>query len=280
MLSVFAVADLSTEVNNLNTYVGTKLTGTPSVLFKNERANLYIKMNSGEEKIVSLVTEDKVIKSIEMTEVSDPTIKISTTEEILNGILTSNNPNRAMQDAFKEGKITYQAVGFGKKVKLGFVSFFARVGGWFSKEDQNIVSENKTEAKESVPEVKKEEPKPEEAKKEEIKKEAPKKEEKPLEAKVENSTPKVTTKTYTVNLEQKGFNPVTLKIKKGDTVVWKVTRSGNLHLGMILGVRECAKIKSQILDTGASYQWTFDQAESCTIVDGVTTTQTGSIVVE
>ncbi len=87
-------------------------------------------------------------------------------------------------------------------------------------------------------------------------------------------------KKYTINVTTDGFDPATLTIKVGDTVEWKNIRTGNLDQVMIIGAQQCTKIKSGVLETDEMFSWTFDKAETCTIVDGITTTQTGKVTVE
>jgi|SRR3989344_205886 len=85
---------------------------------------------------------------------------------------------------------------------------------------------------------------------------------------------------YTVKMTVDGFNPDTLSIKAGDTVIWKNTRSGNINQAMIIGVRECHQVRSRFLNPGQSYSWTFDKPMTCTIADGVMTTKESKIIVE
>ncbi|MFA6462286.1 MAG: hypothetical protein WCV90_08545 [Candidatus Woesearchaeota archaeon] len=283
LLSSLAVADFSTDVTTFsNDLTGKELTGVAGSMLKNERVNVYIK--EGEKTwTLGLVTESRKVVSLKEEELTNPTLKVFSDMETVTSIQNSATPADDLKKALEDGKITYEAVGFFNKIKFGFSNFFVKMFG-SSKEDKK---ELKNETKED--------------KKEPVKEKETKTEEKPVE-KVENKTteenePKVgeekktdlepvvdtpvdTAKTYTVNLEAKGFDPVTLKIKKGDTVEWKVTRNGNLHQAMILGTQNCVGVKSKILTTGESYKWKFDTATTCTVVDGITTTQTSKITVE
>ncbi len=85
---------------------------------------------------------------------------------------------------------------------------------------------------------------------------------------------------YTVKLTSTGFNPDKITIKVGDTITWENDRSGKVNQGMIIGVRECHQVRSEFLKPGQSYSWTFDQAMTCTITDGVMTTRSSKVTVE
>ena len=86
--------------------------------------------------------------------------------------------------------------------------------------------------------------------------------------------------THTVRMTADGFSPDKIYIKVGDTVVWKNTRSGNINKAMIIGVRECSKVRSGFFKPGESFSWTFDQPMTCTIADGIMTTKESKVFVE
>ena len=86
--------------------------------------------------------------------------------------------------------------------------------------------------------------------------------------------------TYTVKMTADGFSPAKLYIKAGDTVIWKNTRYGVVNKAMIIGVRECSKVRSGFLKSGESFTWTFDTPMTCTIADGVMTTKESKVFVE
>src|SRR3989344_244474 len=94
----------------------------------------------------------------------------------------------------------------------------------------------------------------------------------------EDEEPSVT--THTVKMTADGFSPDKLYIKAGDTVVWENTRSGSINKAMIIGVRECSKVRSGFLKPGESFSWTFDKPMTCTIADGIMTTKESKIFVE
>lgn len=86
--------------------------------------------------------------------------------------------------------------------------------------------------------------------------------------------------THTVKMTVDGFSPDKLYIKVGDTVVWKNVRSGSINKAMIIGVRECNKVRSGILKAGESFSWTFTEPMTCTIADGIMTTKESKVFVE
>lgn len=87
-------------------------------------------------------------------------------------------------------------------------------------------------------------------------------------------------KVHIVKMTADGFSPNKLYIKPGDTVEWKNVRSGTINKAMIIGVRECSKVRSGFFKPGESFSWTFDQQISCTFADGVLTTAESKVIVE
>ena len=86
--------------------------------------------------------------------------------------------------------------------------------------------------------------------------------------------------THFVELTAEGFVPAELAINVGDTVVWQNVRSGQISKAMVIGVRECGKVRSKVLEAGESFSWTFDWSAKCTIVDGIMTTVESKVIVE
>lgn len=273
--------NLASQIEPLNKeFQGTVLEGPIGKLFGNERINIYVKLENGQEQVISLITEDKKVKSIALGENEDPTFTVQTSEAIIKETLSDKNPELALKKYLKEKKINYQARGFFKKIKLAFVSMFVK----FDTEEETESTETKTEDQKEVEKKteSKEEVKPEE-KKEEIKEEVKEKteiKENKTEAKTEVKAEPTGPKTYGVKINPTGFDPLELKIKANDKVEWTVIRNGNLKLAMVLGTQECSAIKSPMLKTNEKFSWIFTKPMKCTIVDGVTTTQIGKIIVE
>ncbi|MEK6937827.1 MAG: hypothetical protein AABX04_02160, partial [Nanoarchaeota archaeon] len=280
-LSALAAADLSTDVAAFSQELtGTKLTGVAGSMLKNEKVNVYIK--DGEKiLILSLVTEDKQVLSLEEKELSDPTLKVFTDSATITAIQASPAPTIALKTALEDGRITYEAIGFFHKIKFGFSNFFVKMFGSGKVEEKAVKEEVKEEKKTEKEETKEETNDDKTPVKEEIKevKEEEKKDEVIAET-VPEEIPEEKFHTYSISLTNTGFDPATLKIKVGDTVEWKVARNGNFKNGMILGTQNCVAIKSKILNNGESFKWKFDKVQTCTIVDGIITTQIGTVVVE
>ncbi len=85
---------------------------------------------------------------------------------------------------------------------------------------------------------------------------------------------------HTVKVTDAGFNPDQVSINAGDTVVWENVRTGKINNAMILGTKLCTKIKSEIFAPGETFEWTFDDPEPCTIVDGIYTNKVMKVLVE
>lgn len=86
--------------------------------------------------------------------------------------------------------------------------------------------------------------------------------------------------THTVKMNDDGFSLTELKINVGHTVEWQNVRQGKLNQAMIMGMRECREVKSGLFNTGESFSWTFEEAGTCYIVDGIYTEEEMRIVVE
>jgi len=85
-------------------------------------------------------------------------------------------------------------------------------------------------------------------------------------------------KVHTVEFNQSGFVPTKLTIKVGDSILWKNSR--DKVKAMVLGSQSCVNVKSEILNPGQTFQWTFTEPLRCPIVDGIYVTAVMNIVVE
>lgn len=110
--------------------------------------------------------------------------------------------------------------------------------------------------------------------------------EKPME---ENPTPEPTPEpvktgeTHYVDMIDGGFekDKAVITIKVGDTVVWQNVREAvQFNKAMIIGTQKCSKVKSEVFVPGDSFKWTFMEPMTCTIVDGIYTTQSMKVIVE
>ncbi len=98
---------------------------------------------------------------------------------------------------------------------------------------------------------------------------------------VEIEEPQDENEVFEVKITEKGFEPAKLEIAVGDTVRWiNVRESQRLKKAFILGTRNCLEIRSEVLMPEETFEWTFDEAETCSIVEGITVNQLGTILVE
>lgn len=275
-----AEMDMATQVYGLQQeVVNQDLPQLLSTLFGDERINLQLTKDDGEKFIIGIVTENDKIKSLEPMEVKDPTMNIHTTQKVVEEIMTSDNPLGEINKAAKEGKLVYRAVGFKNKIKFFFVSIITKVAGLFMDDhvaegvgdvvEKEIIDEEETEeldedVSDLIPDT-------------------------------SDDTEETTNATEELEPEEDGpkehiilFNDDggtgdldDLVIKVGDTVVWENVRENKaFNKAMVLGVRNCADVKSKIFPPGETFRWTFTEAETCTIVDGIYTTHSMDIVVE
>lgn len=108
-------------------------------------------------------------------------------------------------------------------------------------------------------------------------------EELPEKVEVEQVTEEIETvsATHTVKFINRTFEPKELTIKVGDTVVWQNDRDApGLNKAMVLGTQKCSSVKSKILETGETFEWTFTESGTCKIVDGYLTSNFGTVIVE
>ncbi|MBI2151234.1 hypothetical protein HYU21_00730 [Candidatus Woesearchaeota archaeon] len=231
--------------------------------FGNERINVRITETSGNVLTVAIITKEGKIDNIAIAEAKDQTIEVYTTSETLAQILNSQNQMQALAQNWKDEKITYKAIGFKNKIKFMVLSFLINRAASKAAENGDLAPTQIVEKSKVIPEKKKEE----------VKADVPV--EQPVEAPVESAP-----KTHEVLLIETGFEMTKLEIKVGDTITWKNIRTEKPLKGMVLGSLACAKIRSPIFMPGESFSWTFTKKETCTIVDGIYTTQSMKVVVE
>ncbi len=121
---------------------GQALPGPLATLFGNEQINFHIQLENGEEAVIGLVTENKVVKSVSSSGVAKPTLNVYTSEAVIKEITSSASPPAALLTALKEEKITYKAVGFFNKIKFAFLSVFSNIAALFVSEEAEAVAES------------------------------------------------------------------------------------------------------------------------------------------
>ena len=85
-------------------------------------------------------------------------------------------------------------------------------------------------------------------------------------------------KTYQVKITDDGFEPPVIQIKVGETIEWENVRKNKK--AQIIGIKQCYKVKSKLLNPGEKFNWTFQVAEPCTVVDVVIKGHLNKITVE
>jgi plastocyanin len=90
-----------------------------------------------------------------------------------------------------------------------------------------------------------------------------------------------TVETIEVKITNDGFVPDTLNVKVGTIVTWENVDDGKKIDGpMLLGTQKCIKLKSARLEAKEMYSFTFEEAMSCKIVNGILPSQVMKVVVE
>ncbi|HLC70627.1 MAG TPA: hypothetical protein VJI32_01380 [Candidatus Nanoarchaeia archaeon] len=83
-----------------------------------------------------------------------------------------------------------------------------------------------------------------------------------------------------VSLIEGGFEVPEVRIKVGETVGWKNEREGRQQRAMILGTQWCSFVRSGFFGPGEVYRATFTRTGTCTVVDGMYTTEMMKVIVE
>lgn len=90
-----------------------------------------------------------------------------------------------------------------------------------------------------------------------------------------------TSTTHTTNMIDGGFEEASITIKAGDTVIWQnIRENSQLNKAMVIGTRECQKVKSKFFLPGSYYSYKFEKPMACMIVDGIFTTQSMTVIVK
>ena len=128
LCSSFSLASLQAEVDELSVEVeGQVLEGPLATLFGNQRVNIHITLDNGEQMILGLVTKKNVVQSLQAQAVEKPTLKIFATEAAVARIQSSDDPGTELLTAFDNEEVTYQAIGFFNKIKFATISVFVNI---------------------------------------------------------------------------------------------------------------------------------------------------------
>lgn len=283
LFSSLAFAEsMGTEMQALNEDLEGQVIPSPlDKLFSDERINVHFAMEDNSDVVMGLITSNGKFSSLSSGELEDPSLNVYVAEDVMAEIENSDNPGEVLQTALKDGRIRYEAIGFFNKIKFAAIRGMITIGGWFSGEEDNVeetIVEEATEETEQptdVQEEKEEEPKVEELEIPEVDQEVEDGEAEIIDEEIEE------TKTHVVKMDNDGFDQIgTLTIKVGETVEWKNVRTGSLKKAMIIGTQGCSQVKSTFFEPGESFSWTFEEAVTCLIVDGVYTTETMKLEVK
>ncbi len=161
-------------------------------------------------------------------------------------------------------EITYKAVGFFNKIKFGVSSLFVRIAASFGPKE---VAESKTLVEDIEGE--------QEIEVEVIEEEEPSEPEEGIDLDEEEDLT-----VHEVEMTATGFKPKEITIDIGDTIEWKNVRTKKPNTAMIVGAQLCRDIRSKTFKPGETFSWTFDEPQTCTIVDGIYATETMKVTVK
>lgn len=293
-------------------FVGQKLPAALRAVFGEERINFYVDLNNEKELVISIVTVDGKVESVLLDEVDSPTLRIYTDQDTLEKIALADDPAMEVRKALDDRSVTFKANSFVKRMK--FYLFF-KLSSIFGGDDRDseitggvvVVNGENTEATgnlnggdtESSDEVSDvvwvdegdvevsaddtsvvvdlDESETEVDDGEGIQDSIDQTNEEEQEEQQDSAT---VSKEVVMQLINSGFEKRTLTINKGETVVWKNVRNGRIKQAMIVGARyPCTNVRSGIFYPGDSFKWTFEETGTCTIVDGILTTETMKVIV-
>jgi plastocyanin len=122
---------------NADDIIGTDLPNFARTLFGNQRINLHLELEDGDNEIHGLVTQNGVITEFTDSEVSNPTLNVYSTQSVITRILTSDDAGSDFSNALDNGEISYEAIGFVNRVRFGFASVFLNIARWFGSDQEH-----------------------------------------------------------------------------------------------------------------------------------------------
>ncbi|GEM_PF-4065471 len=258
MLSILLPSIFAQTVFDPTVVVGKSLPSSVARFFSNERIQIEVKGESTQIHVI--IIEKGIVKEATTTAIEDATIKVYTTKTVIDRIFAAKNPVRELRKAIKAKEITYKGVGFVKKTKIAMALTVLAASSWFEEDEEETTTS--TNSEESIQPVQV-------------------REENNASAQVAATVSEVSSKTtHEVKLTSNGFEPETISIKVGDTIKWENTRSGTINTALIIGVRSCRDVRSKILKSGESYEYTFNKEDTCSITDGVMTKKQSQVTIE
>jgi len=100
-------------------------------LFGDQRINLYISHEDGDQSIVGAISENSKVNELQEGAIENPTLNVYLNEETMESILSSQMPFDALSTALDDGSLRYESVTVGNKVKLGFARTVIKIVSWF-----------------------------------------------------------------------------------------------------------------------------------------------------
>ncbi len=116
--TAFSIDDLSEQA------VGYEIPSPLSSLFSDERAEIRVRQNYGDDVFACLtLAESRITSLASCSEDYEPTIRVETTQSVLDQVHSASD----VATMLDEDRITYTSVGIGKKIKFGVSGFLFRM---------------------------------------------------------------------------------------------------------------------------------------------------------
>ncbi len=138
IFSIMLCAPFSASAQNIDEYLedhdkliedyNKNIDSVPKVLrklFGNERIVIYLG-NFESTRTFSAETKNARLMSFKEEEIENPTLIVYVNKQVLDSIISSENPIASVTSALESGEIKYKAVGIKTKIKLFFTSLFLK----------------------------------------------------------------------------------------------------------------------------------------------------------
>ena len=270
-----------------------ELPGVVGVLFGDQRVNIYLSLDNGENIVLGVITEDGMVKTIRQDEISRPSLNIYTSAAAINEIQNSDDSLAALKQAMDDGRVSYRAIGFFNKMKFSVVSLFSGIS---KADDERVAASNTVVAVGEVVEELEEEASEDETSDDSANDNGDETEDSEEENEDSEEVPvgglltggvvadipsEPESEIHYVQLIEGGFSTSAVNINVGDTVEWENVRYNDLvKKGFVVGSQLCRGLRSKVFMPGGSYSYTFEEPVNCLVVDAIFATQTMKVVVE
>ncbi len=278
----FVAADYAALITEAgNSVVGTEIPQQAQKIAGNQRVNIYL-----DDLVFGVVTSETTVASFQQGALENPTLDAKTTLTKVKEIATSSSPSASAMHALDDSSIDLKAYGFMNKVKLMAAKIILKFSGSsVVPVPRNVTLEDcltdplvQLFADECVlPTVPVQPTEPAVPSTNENNNTNTSEEAAAAETILEE-TP-TAPEQHVVELVDTGFGVEEINILVDESVEFKNIREGRYTQALILGTKQCAKIKSGFLESGESFTATFDTVGECVFVDGVLTTKTMKVVV-